>query len=46
MFVTGRAKKQISAHQIHRTMGTGSYETPWNMGEPSISTVARAASII
>jgi len=23
------AKKGISAHQIHRTMGTGSYETAW-----------------
>jgi hypothetical protein len=25
----GHAKKGISAHQIYRTMGTGSYETAW-----------------
>jgi hypothetical protein len=27
----GHAKKGISAHQIHRMMGTGSYETAWYM---------------
>lgn len=31
MFIMGHAKKGISAHQIHRMMGTGSYETAWYM---------------
>jgi transposase-like protein len=31
MFLMGHAKKGISAHQIYRTMGTGSYETAWYM---------------
>ncbi len=31
MFIMGHAKKGISSHQIHRMMGTGSYETAWYM---------------
>jgi transposase-like protein len=31
MFIMGHAKKGISAHQIYRMMGTGSYKTAWYM---------------
>jgi transposase-like protein len=30
-FLMYHAKKGMSAHQIHRTLGTGSYETAWYM---------------